>query len=212
MLPPPPQLKPVGLIKDFQDSHRYVLSWRSWRDPSQSTSILIYRFETAPGPDPTPPKWYGKLQNLFFSVPHLSTSGNSATLVLRLSRKLTLSCCSPPLGISNECPHLGAPLERTSRKVRLHQIAPTHSLDPSQRDPSRLKTLRSTRQLPLSFARGTTTTSVLMVAILPLPVFVHVSTPLRSARDSCGSSRRASGTTTGDYWGHELFQNVREAA
>ncbi|GAA5996598.1 hypothetical protein JCM5350_006757 [Sporobolomyces pararoseus] len=74
----PVDLVPIGKIADFQQSHRYVLSFRSWTKPAEHQQILIYRSgEGIPrtGDDESPKENFS-----WFSI-------------------------------SNECPHLGLPLE-----------------------------------------------------------------------------------------------------
>ena len=71
----PVDLVPIGKIADFQQSHRYVLSFRSWTKPAEHHQILISRSgEGMPrtDDDTESPKWFS---------------------------------------ISNDCPHLGLPLE-----------------------------------------------------------------------------------------------------
>lgn len=48
MVHAPPLLQPIGPVANFQDSHRYVLSYRSYRDPSLHATTLIYRHASAP--------------------------------------------------------------------------------------------------------------------------------------------------------------------
>lgn len=44
----PVDLVPIGNLSEFQQSHRYVLSFRSWTHPSQHTQLLIYRSKDSP--------------------------------------------------------------------------------------------------------------------------------------------------------------------
>lgn len=83
---PAPTLQPAGPLSAFESSHRFVLSYRSYRDPSLHSTTLIYRHAEIPV-EVTDEEDGGEVRNLWF-------------------------------GIANECPHLGAPLERESPKVR----------------------------------------------------------------------------------------------
>ncbi|GAA5875313.1 hypothetical protein JCM16303_000580 [Sporobolomyces ruberrimus] len=61
----PVDLVPVGKLSDFQQSHRYVLSFRSWTRPAEHTQILIYRAEESPSGDND--RWY----SIANECPHL---------------------------------------------------------------------------------------------------------------------------------------------
>lgn len=80
---PAPVLQPAGPLSAFESSHRFVLSYRSYRDPSLHSTILIYRHAELPLDEE---EGEGRNQSWF--------------------------------GIANECPHLGAPLERELRTFR----------------------------------------------------------------------------------------------
>ncbi|GAA6062262.1 hypothetical protein JCM10212_001776 [Sporobolomyces blumeae] len=64
----PPDLVPVGTASDFRQSHRWVLSFRSWRHPAHHSQILIYRSPESPSSS-TPPndRWY----SIANECPHL---------------------------------------------------------------------------------------------------------------------------------------------
>jgi len=55
---------PIGNLTDFRQSHRYVLSFRSWTHPSQHTQLLIYRTRDSPT---SKDKWY----SIANECPHL---------------------------------------------------------------------------------------------------------------------------------------------
>ncbi|KAL8286133.1 hypothetical protein RQP46_004621 [Phenoliferia psychrophenolica] len=57
----------VGLVKSFEASHRHVLSWRSYRDPSLHTGTLIFRFPSPPD-DNSPATW----TSMESECPHLA--------------------------------------------------------------------------------------------------------------------------------------------
>ncbi|GAA6012423.1 hypothetical protein JCM11491_004328 [Sporobolomyces phaffii] len=61
----PVDLVPVGKVSDFQQSHRYVLSFRSWTTPANHEQVLIYRAAQSPalGDD----RWY----SIANECPHL---------------------------------------------------------------------------------------------------------------------------------------------
>ncbi|GAA5920239.1 hypothetical protein JCM1841_000436 [Sporobolomyces salmonicolor] len=61
MVTAPVDLVPLGLVSDFQQSHRYVVSFRNWLNPVEHSQLLIYRQDDNQ-------RWYG----IANECPHLS--------------------------------------------------------------------------------------------------------------------------------------------
>ncbi|GAA6037094.1 hypothetical protein JCM8097_008727 [Rhodosporidiobolus ruineniae] len=67
MVAAPPELIQLGVLSALQDSHRYVVSLRSWNNPANHSSILIYRPPVPPGTPETAQRWY----SIANECPHL---------------------------------------------------------------------------------------------------------------------------------------------
>ncbi|KAK4058905.1 hypothetical protein OIO90_000351 [Microbotryomycetes sp. JL221] len=77
-------MQPVGNITKFESSHRHVLTWRSYRDPSLHESVLIYRFSQRN-------KWYG----LINQCPHLGAPLEQGLIDIEDSAGDSLDACTP---------------------------------------------------------------------------------------------------------------------
>lgn len=67
MVAAPPELIQLGVLSALQDSHRYVVALRSWTNPADHSSILIYRPPVPPGTPDTAQRWY----SIANECPHL---------------------------------------------------------------------------------------------------------------------------------------------